>query len=51
MLDPKLLGKAEGKITEIYKINDEIKKIRADLRIASEGVIAPFDGAVTDTRL
>ncbi len=47
MLDPKLLGKAEGKITEIHKINNEVKKIRADLRIASEGIIAPFDGAVT----
>ena len=47
MLDPKLLGKAEGKIAEIYKINDEIKKIRGDLHIASQGVIAPFDAAVT----
>lgn len=47
MLDPKELGKAGGKITEISKIEAEIKKIRADLRVASEGVTAPFDGAVT----
>ena len=47
MLDPKLLGKAEGKLTEIYKIEQELKKIRSDLHVASEGVTAPFDAAVT----
>jgi putative peptide zinc metalloprotease protein len=47
MLDSKQLGKAEGKLAEIYKIGDEIKKISEDLRVASEGVVAPFDATVT----
>ena len=47
MIDPKQLGKAEGKLAEIYKIENEIQKISKDLRIASEGVTAPFDAAVT----
>ena len=47
MIDPKQLGKAEGKLTEIYNIENEIKKISEDLLIASEGVRAPFAAAVT----
>jgi putative peptide zinc metalloprotease protein len=47
MLDSKQMGKAQSKITEIHKIEYEIKKIAEDLRVASEGVTAPFDAAVT----
>jgi len=47
LLDPKERGKAAGKQIEVYKIEDEIRHIEGDLKIARQGIVAPFDGIVT----
>jgi putative peptide zinc metalloprotease protein len=40
-------AQADGKRIELLKVEDEIERTREKLALASQGIIAPFDGVVT----
>lgn len=46
-LDNKTLGKALGKEAELFHAKEEVKRIKDDLRRATEGMVAPFNGVIT----
>jgi putative peptide zinc metalloprotease protein len=48
LLDKKGMAKASEKEIELHKVEDEVSRITRDLNLAENGVVAPFDGVVTD---
>jgi len=46
-LDPKEMGRAESKLTELYHCRRELMRIRDDLKVAQGGITAPFSGLIT----
>lgn len=47
LLDDKEKAKAAARGIELARLDDEIKRVSRDLELADNGVIAPFDGAIT----
>jgi putative peptide zinc metalloprotease protein len=47
LLDEKGMAKASGKEVELHKVADETARIRRDLNLAENNIVAPFDGVVT----
>lgn len=46
-LDKELMGKVSGKEVELKQAEDEIRRVREDLRLAENNITAPFDGVIT----
>jgi len=46
-LDEKRMAAAQGKEIELHKVEDEAQRIKRDLLLAEDGIVAPFDGVVT----
>ena len=47
LLDDKLRSKAEGKTIELQSVEDRIRRLNEQLRLAQESIAAPFDAVVT----
>jgi len=45
-LDPLEMGRAEGKLTELFHCEEEIVRIKKELSLAEGGIKAPFSGVV-----
>ncbi len=48
LLDEKRMANAPGKEIELRKVADEVERIKRDLFLAQAGIVAPFDGVVTN---
>ncbi len=46
-LDDRQRDRAAGKKVELMKLEDEINRIKWDLRLAQQGIVAPFNGIIT----
>lgn len=47
LVDLKEMPKAISRQIEVYQVDDEIQRLHEELKIAKEGVRAPFDGVIT----
>lgn len=48
LVDQKEMSKAIPKQIEVYQADDEISRLQHELKMAREGVVAPFDGVITN---
>ena len=47
LVDLKEMPKAISRQIEVYQVDDEIQRLHEELKIAKEGIMAPFDGVIT----